>query len=303
MPNHVSNILIAPHHVMNAIHGGTRMEVRKSRDDEVISETQYEIPVDFNSIFPMPEVLEGTVSPPNSNDVLAYFQNITLDRLKSDFEKYGIAFKGGAAKQAKDLLFKSSTLEKVSTEERLFSGDPVLLGEKAFFGKISTGWADWYSWRNEHWGTKWGAYSFNDSRNFKSGDYAGVYFETAWSTPFKLMTKLSKKFPNDCITVMYADEDHGYNLGIYCLKDGLVVFMWHPDKGSKEAMKFAALIKDGVFECGDPEIDQLVREQFLGLNENFEYDEAIEDKYEWVRTTDFYTDKEWEKIGKVKGAK
>ena len=69
---------------------------------------------------------------------------------------------------------------------------------------------DWYNWRIEHWGTKWNAYE-TDIVGYDN--YLKVSFNTAWSCPFPVFEKLAKlgvKF-----TLAFADEDLGYNLGIF----------------------------------------------------------------------------------------
>lgn len=306
MPNHVSNILIARQHVINSVHGGIRMEEEFEYVDNKrvsIGDTQWERFVDFNQILPMPSVLEGTVSPVSKEHVLLYFKQSTLDSLTADCEEFGVE----VTEDLKQLLLRSSSV-KIETGYIVNAlDDPervkemALIGKKSFFGKIVTGYADWYDWTCSNWGTKWNAYSFDPKRNFRAGEYLGVYFQTAWATPSSVIVALSKKFPEEVITVMYADEDTGHNLGIYSVKNGENIFEWHPESGSSEANRFAILLQEGPFECGDPEIDTIVREQFLHLNENFEYDEDYEEKYEWVCAwRGIFSDEEWNKLGKLK---
>lgn len=68
------------------------------------------------------------------------------------------------------------------------------------------------------WGTKWNAC------NPKADPDAGYCeFETAWSCPTGVLMKVSERFPEDVITVTYADEDIGSNCGTFSLKGGAVV--------------------------------------------------------------------------------
>jgi hypothetical protein len=76
------------------------------------------------------------------------------------------------------------------------------------------GHADWYSWSNANWGTKWNAYDQS------SDDDGEIIFQTAWNTPLFVMKKLSEQFPNARFNVRYADEDLGYNCGDYTLIGG-----------------------------------------------------------------------------------
>ncbi len=70
----------------------------------------------------------------------------------------------------------------------------------------------------EVWGTKWNA--CEPDANPGEGSAS---FETAWSCPRGVLTELSKRFPDDTITVTYADEDIGSNCGTFSLKGGEVI--------------------------------------------------------------------------------
>jgi hypothetical protein len=76
------------------------------------------------------------------------------------------------------------------------------------------GHADWYSWRNANWGTKWNAYDQS------SDDHGQITFNTAWNTPLSVMKKLSEQYPDATFNVRYADEDLGYNCGEYTIQNG-----------------------------------------------------------------------------------
>jgi hypothetical protein len=67
------------------------------------------------------------------------------------------------------------------------------------------------------WGTKW-----NACRPKADVDAGTCEFETAWSCPMGVLTKISERFPDDEITVTYADEDIGSNCGTFTLKAGAV---------------------------------------------------------------------------------
>lgn len=68
------------------------------------------------------------------------------------------------------------------------------------------------------WGTKWNAC---EPEAFP--DEGRCQFETAWSCPIGVLVKLSERFPDDVITVTYADEDIGSNCGTFKLKAGQMV--------------------------------------------------------------------------------
>lgn len=86
------------------------------------------------------------------------------------------------------------------------------------------------------WGTKWGSYDNNVERL----EEGVVSFDTAWSTPDGIWERLAKKFPDEVITVEYADEDIGYNCGTLTLHKGEIT-KTVPDK--QDADLFAVRVK------------------------------------------------------------
>ena len=85
--------------------------------------------------------------------------------------------------------------------------------------------------------TKWGAYD-----GYKIDDTT-VFFLSAWGTPFNGMVTLSEKFPEVEIVVNYSDEDFGYNVGQYNIKNGDITTENTPKGGSIEALKMAIEIQ------------------------------------------------------------
>ena len=103
--------------------------------------------------------------------------------------------------------------------------------------------ACWYNWNVANWGTKWGAY--DASVEIAPGDLAVLRFDTAWSHPLPVVAALSRRFPEERIDVMYADEDLGYNVGAYVMQGGEIIEERTPEGGATEARDLAAQIKYG----------------------------------------------------------
>lgn len=99
----------------------------------------------------------------------------------------------------------------------------------------------WLSWNRQNWGTKWNAYSAEVSPVAEDGTQT-LKFETAWSHPVPVMEALTNKFPDEQIEVKYADEDFGYNVGLYQLENREVIYNFVPVGGSEEAEELAAQI-------------------------------------------------------------
>lgn len=104
------------------------------------------------------------------------------------------------------------------------------------------GSTDWYDWAHTNWGTKWNAYEQSmvsgvpEADDIEADSECSFMFDTAWSTPFNVLTTLSEQYPTIEIKVEYADEDCGYNCGIYTLLNGEIVGQHQPEGGSKKAM-------------------------------------------------------------------
>ena len=165
---------------------------------------------DFNQIAPIPTELVGTTSPCRiitQNEYDAQEERIAKGELTEGEKNFGVS--RGITKEMHDDFI-----------ERF-------------------GYADWYGWQNANWGTKW-----NASDVYWSNDDF-VSFNTAWSTPFILLTTLSEKYPDAKFEVEYADEDFGHNVGTYTLVGGVEIEENVPEGGTREAYEMALNIQGG----------------------------------------------------------
>jgi hypothetical protein len=82
---------------------------------------------------------------------------------------------------------------------------------------------NWYSWNNQHWGTKWDI-AVGDNRNETSierGDKIVIYtFQTAWSPPIPALIALSNNYPELELFLDY-EEEQGWG-GEVIIKNGEV---------------------------------------------------------------------------------
>jgi hypothetical protein len=130
--------------------------------------------------------------------------------------------------------------------------------QKALDNERLYGCRDWYGWSTSNWGTKWNAYSTNDT------DVDEVSFETAWSNPYPVIVALSVKYPEAVFHMRFADEDFGHNVGEYSLQNGDVVDENIPEGGSEEALELAAditgyedYITDRLYDVESESVDEL----------------------------------------------
>lgn len=146
-----------------------------------------------------------------------------------------------APKEVIDFLFVDGHVDFNSVIPMPEDDDPIFTATKTVFGGGMVGYSmDGYSpmeWGIGNWGTKWNAYEGTRL------DDTSVQFDTAWSHPFPVIEALSVKFPEAVITVKYADEDLGSNLGWYVILGGGITGEDAMVSGSEEALEFACQIK------------------------------------------------------------
>jgi hypothetical protein len=62
---------------------------------------------------------------------------------------------------------------------------------------------DWYHWQIANWGTKWDA---SDVTVSSDNNVLRYNFNTAWSPPLAVLTKLSEIYPNRTLRFVYEEE-------------------------------------------------------------------------------------------------
>ena len=75
-----------------------------------------------------------------------------------------------------------------------------------------------------------------------------MYFETAWSAPIPIVEALSKRFPDIEVSIQWADEDIGNNVGTMSFRNGEITDEYIPEGGSKEAYELAFEIRGDTAE-------------------------------------------------------
>jgi hypothetical protein len=144
-----------------------------------------ELTLDFDRIIPMPEILK---------------------RPGAAYAKLGIEILTGKPKPGS---LSWSFLDPpwvqqlgITTHEALRAWaekehpEAIEEGRKQIEAYNETGFYDWYDWSIENWGTKWNSYRF--AVNYEVEGELSFCFDTAWSFPIPIFTKLAEMFPNIC---------------------------------------------------------------------------------------------------------
>jgi hypothetical protein len=225
MPNHVTNRLtvIGSPEQINQVFDFIKIE-KETSEDEVFGIGT----IDFNKITPMPNDLKIV-----SDGHLMPLENEFMG--KEPFK----AVMDNLRKHCNQDEFDEKTLKN------------FLKGCENY---VRYGFATWYEWSVQNWGTKWNAYGQPDKRRTPNA----IYFETAWSCPKDLIKKLSLNFHGIEFEIAWADEDLGYNIGIIKYRDGEIIGQTIPEGGSLDAKKL-------YFEITKETLEE------KNMNENYEY--------------------------------
>lgn len=223
MPNHITNELTAPKHVIDLL---------KSEESEL----------DFNTVVPMPEIMKGEPHSGVTQWAEIAMGIVNLKTLQRSTPDPVAAFQRGDYGAASERLRQSNAIRAMT--EGPF---PIDWNEKDFEMLIQSmralkeyGHASWYEWANANWGTKWNAYEVH-----RVSDTV-IKFQTAWSMPAKWLEQLVAKFPEETISIRWADEDFGNNVGAITVT-GENVTGGPLENGSVDAHKLAMeLIHGGV---------------------------------------------------------
>lgn len=111
-------------------------------------------------------------------------------------------------------------------------------------------WFNWYSWNNNNWSTKWDACE-------AMVENSAIWFDTAWSAPFPILSKLMELWKDFDFDVKGAEETGAY------------VYHIQHEKGSENSI----LTETSTFD--DDEGKEIYKEIW---NEIFEEDEDEDDE-------------------------
>lgn len=193
---------------------------------------------DFNRIIPMPETLDicsGGVQDIAKQTYYGKFDPSYTPRIRPEDFIGSDPFVAYANIMSHLTSVARDIVNDAYSEGRSFSkneAEYILyeLGGIYVSNAENYGYETWYDWRINNWGTKWNAGDCSISDNT-------VIFTTAWSAPENIYRKLSE---SGCdFSAEYADENIGFNTGIYESDDGTLT-QTEFGAGNKEAYEHAA---------------------------------------------------------------
>lgn len=180
----------------------------------------------FQTICPMPEILNDTQSPTpyrlremlgGSSRILTELDDLSVSANRKDKWRQKI-LEIGVDEMVRRIREDKSIGEHEADEFEL-----------AIRAIAKTGYANWYDWRLDNWGVKWDAseLTFEDEPLFKDESLGNpdlvMSFNTPWGPPTGILRNLTKQYPDAVFILRWADEDnYGYGQGILYAEAGII---------------------------------------------------------------------------------
>ena len=156
------------------------------------------------------------------------FNNLTVSTHNESGKKLVQAFRDNHTNE-KGEAYASPLTDLYPCPEELLNAVADFKGESPehLANKAKYGHADWYSWRLEHWSTKWDACEvvFID----EDEDHVQIRFDTAWCPPTNFFEWYAKQHPDVVFINQYDEEGMGFE-GYECHTParGFVQESWEP---------------------------------------------------------------------------
>jgi hypothetical protein len=156
------------------------------------------------------------------------FNNLTVSKHSESGRKLIDAFRDNHTDE-KGEKYSSPLTDLYPCPEELLNAPADFKGESPehLANKAKYGHADWYSWRLEHWSTKWDACEvvFID----EDEDYVQIRFDTAWCPPTNFFEWYAEQHPDVVFINQYDEEGMGFE-GYECHTParGFVQESWEP---------------------------------------------------------------------------
>lgn len=202
MPNHVTTICTVT---------GTPADVAAFVEKHIVPVPERDGArfFDFSTVIPKPDVVTETTSGSKAEVGLYALTGWMSPKESMFYDNRSELDRHNPSARWRYLPPSLDTREKLLAH--LKENDPEALsqGEKAKRCLDATGHPDWYEWSIANWGTKWGAYDFEERER---GDGRYVFeFQTAWSVPRPILRKLAEMYPG--LVFDLASFDEVWNFG------------------------------------------------------------------------------------------
>ena len=170
----------------------------------------------FEKVIPMPKEL-NIESGSRGQDRLMYLflendNDISKEKINQVFRSLN-PFHSDIYKEKRFKLVEEKYSENKGKTEYLES---IKLAKQYISNYNKYGYANWYNWRCDNWGTKWDLSELCYNKDT-------MIFQTAWGFAEKVIIVLSRNYPEAVFECKFADEGIQENSGILKIKDGKIM--------------------------------------------------------------------------------
>lgn len=186
MPNDVTTICTIT---------GPEPDVAAFVERHIIPDKDGETYFAFDTIIPKPPILNATES---GSEATIGMMALVGDIVHTDFTHYKWI--------PESVLEEAPFYHARRVREWLEKEHPTALakGRKCLQAIIETGYPTWYEWSIANWGTKWGAYNYEERE--RTDGRLTFKFETAWNFPEPVFSRLAKQYPALTLAIISYDE-------------------------------------------------------------------------------------------------
>lgn len=164
---------------------------------------------DFNTVIPMPKILEGSVSGGHTNDAVEAITGKSLEQIV--YERHpDDPHAQGALRIHNHFSTLRDPQREAEHKKRLenMTVEQLEHGRRALQAIEETGYPSWYEWSIANWGTKWNSYDLSIVTE-EPGRFV-CRFDTAWSPPTPVLEKVAEMHPELDFVVDGFDEGWGF---------------------------------------------------------------------------------------------
>lgn len=173
---------------------------------------------DFEGIVPMPKTLQITCGSSTDHG---------FEVLYGDWKSVATWLSKHREVPAEEMKSREELIALIESEPDKFRLSVSLeAGRQAKANLDRFGHKTWYSWRVEHWGTKWNTDEGLDVSVTETS--IAVSFDTAWSPPIPVIASLCERFPGITLQLRYYEPGMCYG-GTVCGEAGCVTDVGVPD--------------------------------------------------------------------------
>lgn len=235
------------------------------------------------------------------NNIIECSKDLDIPESSRTYDAYWLYFKLQNLNIFEREIYKKELIEKKGLES---FNELYLLGERAVKNKIKYNHINNYTYKAEKWGTSSNALDFvikNKAKKYykikkkrvlkkelMKAKNIELIFKTLSNEPLKIYAALSSKFPELEFNVAYFNEDLGRNCGKLRIKKGKLIKIETDETHPTLCwMEFCFRLKNGysidsesdLYKNEGQSIKYKEDKASYGYNENWEYDEKVEESY------------------------